>query len=331
MKNDMTNLYAFVPFSIIIFLLYGTFLFIGRNGVLDEEKCSFLNYNASEQIQGNRFKFSDRFKSFVWNKGTAVVLFVNYLIIMITLLVIDPNGKWGFPSLGNYVIIALFIVYPIVCVMTWLSGTFDSMIGLPILHNVLYSSIKEYKDSGIQVKGIDDFDFTFLLEKFSLRDTKTIQQFVESIGGNNMFYITSTGEKAGGEKAESEKKADGEKLKKDRFVRLLLKVLVDKFYIGNGVFFILMNIFLIYCVLILNDKFIFTPEKMNVDADVEIDRSPVTDADEKISNAKKQANDKKSEVDIDVNNVDVNNLFSKDAIPDNLNADNLTNFDKINI
>lgn len=324
MKNDMTNLYAFVPFSIIIFLLYGTFLFIGRNDVLDEEECSFLNDNASEQIQENRFKFFDRFCSFVFNMGTAVVFFVNYLIIMITLLVIDPNGKWGFPSLGNYAIIAS-IVYFIMFYMTRFSATFDSMIGLPILHNVLYSSIKEFKDSGIQVKHIDGFDFTFLLEKFSLRDTKTIQQFVESIGGNNMFYIPSTEEKAGGEKA------DEEKLKKDKFVRSLLKVLVDKFYIGNGVFFILMNIFVIYCVLILNDKFIFTPEKMNVDAGVEIDRSPVTDTDKKISNAKKQANDKKSEVDIDVNNVDVNNLLSKGAIPDNLNADNLTNFDKINI
>jgi hypothetical protein len=244
---------------------------------------------------------------------------------MITLLVIDTNGKWGFPSLGNYVIIALFIVYPIVGVITRFSGTFDSMIGLPILHNVLYSSIKEYKDSGIHVDGIKGFDFTFLLEKFSLRDTKTIQQFVESIGGNNMFYIPSTEEKAGGEKA------DGEKLKKDRFVRLLLKVLVDKFYIGNGVFFILMNIFLIYCVLILNDKFIFTYEKMTIDAGVDIDLSPVTNADQKISNVKNELNDKKSEVDIDVNNVDVNNLLSKDAIPDSLNTDNLTNFDKINI
>ena len=322
MKNDMINLYAFVPFSIIIFILYGTFLFIGRKGVLDEEECSFLNDGGNQQIQENRFKFFDRFGSFVFNMGTAVVLFVNYLIIMITLLVIDPNNtsKWAFPSLGNYFIISI-IVYVIMIVITCFSGIFDSMIGLPILHNVLYSSIKEYKESGIQVKGIDDFDFTFLLEKFSLRYTKTIQQFVESVNrDNNMFFIPTT-----------EGESDGEKLKKDRFVRSLLKVLVDKFYIGNGVFFILMNIFIIYCVLILNDKFIFTPEKMAIDTGVEIDRSSVTDADQKISDAKNQLNDKKSKVDIDVDNVDVKNLMSKGAIPDSLNTDSLTNFDKINM
>ncbi len=310
-KNAMMSLKAFLPFSIIIFIIYGALLVIGRNSVVDINDSSFLNDGGPEQLADNRFEFTGRFFSFIFNMGTFVIAIINYLIIFITLIVIDPKhmSQWGFPSLGNYFIIFV-ISYVLMIVFVYLFSTFEGLLGLPIMYQLFDTNINAFREhlelKGNGAKGDDKFDFAFLLNNFSLTNTKAVMDFVNACSDNSKLNSVKI-------------KTDGSVID---FSSIFLKTLVEKFYFGNGIFFILMNILIIYCVVLLNNRFIFSVNKKQIDAGIEIDRSAVEDIDNNIHESKKEMNKYKQmlqnnlNMDLNVGNIpklDISDI--KDAIP----------------
>ena len=344
-KNDMSSLHAFLPFSIIIFLLYGALLVIGRKGVVDPEESSFLNDGGPEQVADNRFQFMGRFFSFIFNMGTFAVLIVNFVIIFITLMIIDPKrpGEWFLPTIGNYFVIALF-VYIFMFFVVFFTNIFEGPLGLPIMHNLFDSNINAFRES-MELKESsasagNDFDYSFILNNFSLTNMNDVMEFISASADKNI--ISSIGIKPISMGDENmDEKADPETVmeeSKKSFSQRFLTVLVEKFYFGNGIFFILANIFIIYCVLLLNTRFIFSFKKTEIETGIEIDRSAVKDADQNIADIKKKINEKKEMSNIDYNvgdigkignvsdiNIDVKGGISKDMIPstDNPGTDRL--------